>query len=1667
MLSFKCPINTVSRDAESQTAMNLVLGWAKQIISKRIASVRTARGNRQQTLSALSVAEVYEERLLLSATAEGVGEAFMPSFPVFDSSNPGTPDWQPSYISGVSQVGLAMSDFAGTGTQPWQSLIDLDDVWSDPRFSSNNGSGSAIVIIDNGFDVGHTAFGPDTNSDGIADRVVYSYDFVGEDTNVSGNDGHGTFVASVAASSDYGVADGADLILLKVFADGSSMFDYDDLDLALQWVVNNASAYNVTAVNMSLGGGHTNSSIATAHSGVDASLSTLDSMGVVNVAASGNAFYQYRSNGVAYPSSRPEVLSVGATWEADEGSQEFEQINGVTRYHGRDLTTSADMITYFSQRSTTLTDVFAPGGRMQGAIPPGLSPYGNDYAWSSGTSFSSPVVAGLVSVAQDVAVEYLGRRLSLSEIRNLIDTTGVVINDGDGEYALSSALESNPTLIWNDLPYTNGNYKRIDAYALVEAIWEMREPENIFAQSADDGSWTVLSTDDTNTGFNSSTNTGWSSAVTWVNQNVGDFNGDGINDVVAMDDSNGEWFVSTGNSDGTLNAPTLWMTWLPSAGFTKAFVGDVNGDGYDDIVMRDEVGDGRWYVSNSDGSSFGTASFSTQWNPSVSWSDQTVVDINGDGKVDSVGRMDSTGYWYVNYANTSGGGFGYATHVLTWSTTVNWGETQFADVDGDGYVDIIGHNLDNGQLEVALNSGSGGGFFSTSTWETLSTSENWLDTEVGDFNGDGQADLVTRAQSTGELYVLLANTAGTGFEAEVVWGTLSTSNSWTDFLVGDFDGNGTDDFAARNSSNGEWTVGLSNGSTAFTLSSTAWATFSTSNAYRFVGTEKTQNYPQLIAADGDQIFAHDFNNADWTVLSPNMDANGFVSTIQSSWSSSVTWMYENVGDFNGDGHLDVTAMDLSNGEWFVSTGNSNGTLNAPVLWLTRMVDTSYNRPMVGDVDGDGLDDLIFRDATGNGRWYVGNSSGSSFGNPTFSVQWNPSLIWVNIDVGDFNNDGKVDVIGQQSSTGQWFVSFANSLGVGFDYAVSANFWNPNANFSEAQYGDFNGDGYLDFAGYQGQTGNVYVSRNNSGATFSPILWGSFSGSHTWIDWRSGDFNGDGKSDLLARSEQTGDVYVALANTTGTGFDTETVWANLSTSDSWVDFQIGDFDADGIDDIAVRNNDNGEWTVGLSNGTLSFTLSGTAWATYDPADAFSYVSTVHTETYPFNPLPGEQIFAQNLGTADWTVLTPNAGATAFDSSINSGWSDLITWVYQNVGDFNGDGYSDVIAMDDSTGEWYVSIGNIDGTLNDPTVWSTWLIPAGYIDPQVGDINGDGRDDLITRDATGNGRWYVSMSTSGGFGTATFSEQWNPSESWSDQTVADINGDGKVDVVGRMDSTGYWFISYANSGGVGFDYATHVLTWSTTVNWAEAQFADVDGDGYVDIIGHNLDNGQLEVALNSGSGGGFFSSSIWETLTTSNVWVDMEVGDFNGDGQADLVTRSQSTGELYVLLANTAGTGFEAEVVWGTLSTSNSWTDFLVGDFDGNGTDDFAARNSSNGEWTVGLSNGSTAFTLSSTAWATFSTSNTYSFVGMNNTDVAPVSSYATLAFFPSSFQQGNANEASYEIDETLFQAEQSSESNGVVNSETTEIQMSPVEKAQSENADPALWDAFEEIGELLF
>ncbi|MFL6276235.1 MAG: FG-GAP-like repeat-containing protein [Blastocatellia bacterium] len=291
-----------------------------------------------------------------------------------------------------------------------------------------------------------------------------------------------------------------------------------------------------------------------------------------------------------------------------------------------------------------------------------------------------------------------------------------------------------------------------------------------------------------------------------------------------------------------------------------------------------------------------------------------------------------------------------------------------------------------------------------------------------------------------------------------------------------------------------------------------------------------------------------------------------------------------VGDFNGDGKPDLAVANFNSKNVSILLGNGSGgfgsATNIPVGGAPGGIGTGSIA--VGDFNGDGKQDLavINYPDVGDPRVSIllGNGSGGFGPQTNFVVGHNPT----SVTVGDFNGDGKVD-LAVASYLNDVSIMLGNGVG-GFSAPMKLSV---TGLFYSLAVGDFNGDGKLDLA-----VANYGLCSGNSCGAVSILLGngsGGFSSATNFmvgagpVSIAVGDFNGDGKQDLVTANAFPNSMSVLLGNGTG-GFGPATNLTMNSNSNSVV---VADFNNDSKLDLATANTGSNNISVRFGLGTGSF------------------------------------------------------------------------------------------------------------------------------------------------------------------------------------------------------------------------------------------------------------------------------------------------------------------------------------------------------------------------------------------------------------------------------------------------------------------------------------------------
>ncbi|MGI5214703.1 N-acetylmuramoyl-L-alanine amidase [Plantactinospora sp. CA-290183] len=247
------------------------------------------------------------------------------------------------------------------------------------------------------------------------------------------------------------------------------------------------------------------------------------------------------------------------------------------------------------------------------------------------------------------------------------------------------------------------------------------------------------------------------------------------------------------------------------------------------------------------------------------------------------------------------------------------------------------------------------------------------------------------------------------------------------------------------------------------------------------------------------------------------------------------------GDFNGDGMDDiVTFTQGTSGDVFVALSSGSG-FGAGVKW-NDFFSLAGEVPAVGDVNGDGLDDVVTFTRNASADVFVALSTGTGFAG---GAKWNDffALAGEYPGLGDVNGDGKADIVAfTQGPAADVFVGL--SSGTGFAGGVKWHDWFATPGESP-RIGDFNGDGAADVATFTvNAAADVFVALSDRQGSFvgSTAKWNDFFGLAGEFPY-TGDFNGDGMDDaVIFTRNASADVFTALS--TGTGFQGGAKWQDF-------------------------------------------------------------------------------------------------------------------------------------------------------------------------------------------------------------------------------------------------------------------------------------------------------------------------------------------------------------------------------------------------------------------------------------------------------------------------------------------------------------------------------------------
>jgi hypothetical protein len=589
----------------------------------------------------------------------------------------------------------------------------------------------------------------------------------------------------------------------------------------------------------------------------------------------------------------------------------------------------------------------------------------------------------------------------------------------------------------------------------------------------------------------------------------------------------------------------------------------------------------------------------------------------------------------------------------------------------------------------------------------------------------------------------------------------------------------------------------------------------------------------------------------WTPFNITTSADGAVSV--------------HAADLDGDGRLDVLSASRGDNKvaWYK---NGGGT---PVVWIPHNISTITVGAVAAypaDVDGDGRLDVLSAGMDGNRILWFKNGGG-------IPVVWTPFNITSSIVsptfvyAADMDGDGRLDVLSasRDGASIAWHKNGAGNPMVWTSYNISTTA--PYALSVNAA--DLDGDGRLDVLSASYTDDKIAWYKNGGG---SPMVWTQYNISTTADGAHSVhavDVDGDGRVDVLSAA-YNGNTVAWYKNGGGSPM-AWTPYTIATTAYGAISVVSADVDGDGRQDVvsASRNGDKIAWYRNMMCPRGSAGPGGYAPCTPCPAGRFGATSLLEAcEACPSGK------YSLGAATTCRDALVPSLVGTTDGRAASVFAADL-----------NSDGLVDVLStsMEDGKIAWYMNSGG-----GDPVVWTPYTITAnasGAHSVHAADLDGDGRLDVLSASNFDNKiAWYKNGGSSPVVWTP-YTISNDALGAWS-VYAADVDGDGRLDVLSASgtDNKIAW---YKNGGGSPVVWTPYVIS-SAAHSAGHVYVGDLDGDGRLDVLFSCPGDDKVVWCKNEGG-----NPVVWTPFTVTTAADSVRsvcAADVDGDGWLDVLSAS---------------------------------------------------------------------------------------------------------------------------------------------------------------------------------
>ncbi|TXI15251.1 MAG: hypothetical protein E6Q66_03240, partial [Pedobacter sp.] len=842
------------------------------------------------------------------------------------------------------------------------------------------------------------------------------------------------------------------------------------------------------------------------------------------------------------------------------------------------------------------------------------------------------------------------------------------------------------------------------------------------------------------------------------------------------------------------------------------------------------------------------------------------------------------------------------------------------DLNGDGKPDLVVANANNGYVSIYTNSCAPSGSLSFTLVNTVALTGGAYAEQISilDLDGDGKPDLAVARANNGTSYAASDNvqlfrniTTASSSTITFTLGPVLTAASGVS--IADFDGDGKPDIASINGIQNRISV-FRNLSVSGTLSFTTTAqtfNFTANSTANFiaVGDLDRDGKPDIVVS----------TSANTLSLFHNQSTPGninFMGTFASSIDLPIGFTAYGIaiGDFDNDGNPDIVVTDQTNGRivFYRNTNNSTtGTISFPSI-LSFAFATAGGSASTGslpnanlsiaDFDGDGKIDVAVANETASvSTLLVLKNTSSGIGNLNFSnriVYSTGSTNAWNLVASDMNADGKPDIIVSNYAGNTGIISLFRNLSVLSPPVITS------VTPLSATIGSV--------ITINGQNFNTNPLSNTVffGSTLATVQAGSTSTTLLVTVPYGANYQYISVTNLAVNLTAYSAIPFVVTYPTSIGGSNDYAPAlsiRMSGTGSPNQQVIKDFNGDGKPDIVV----------GTSNGLYLLTnrtAVGSNAVTFS-IQAVTISTGVNIRALAGDDLDGDGMpdLALNNSTNSWLMLYKNVSSIGGSISFSNTGINLTSSSFYSVviSDIDADGRPDIVMGGNTSAIYVYRNTSALGTINFASPLTSFVTSGSALALAIGDIDGDGKPDLVTANYTSTNNLSVLRNTTTGPGSITFASMVNftgQSNQYSRSlALGDFNGDGQLDVAVDNYGAGSFvslFTNTAISGTINTNsFGTSGSLGTAGSNTEAVAIGDMNGDGKPDLVSAAYNTTVVSLFKNTSTSSSItFTNYVAYTdpngTNGTSVGNNMSLADLNGDGLLDIVRCNNSSNNLSI-------------------------------------------------------------------------------------------------------------------------------------------------------------------------